>query len=360
MKNWDNEIFINNTRIALDAPTYFIADIAANHDGDLQRAKDLIWLAKEAGADCTKFQHFLAEKIVSDYGFKNLTTHQSHQAVWKKSVFEIYRDYECKRDWTLELVETAKKAEIKFMTTPYDFDILREIDMHVNSYKIGSGDITWHELLQEIAKLNKPVLLASGASNIDEVRAAVNVITRINKKIVLMQCNTNYTASLENFKYINLNVLKTFASEFPKMILGLSDHTLGHSTVLGAVTLGARVIEKHFTDDNSRIGPDHKFAMNPKTWTEMIEKTRELELSLGDGIKRVEDNEKDTVIVQRRCIRLKTNLKKGDLITLENIECLRPAPKDTFLPYQTNEIIGKKIKVDKCAGDSIYKNEIEG
>lgn len=359
MRNWDSEIFINKKKIAIDAPTYFIADIAANHDGDLQRSKDLIWLAKEAGADCAKFQHFLAEKIVSDYGFKHLTTHQSHQSNWKKSVFEIYKDYECKRDWTLELVETAKKAEIEFMTTPYDFDILEEINKHVNSYKIGSGDITWHNFLEEIAKLSKPVLLACGASDMDEVRASVEVITKINKQIVLMQCNTNYTASLENFKYINLNVLKTFAKEFPDMVLGLSDHTLGHSTVLGAVALGARVIEKHFTDDNLRIGPDHKFAMNPKTWAEMVTRTRELELALGDGVKRVEGNEQDTVIVQRRCIRLKSNLKKGDLITLENVESLRPAPADAFLPYQTNEIIGKKIKVDKNAGDAIYKNEIE-
>lgn len=357
--NWDKEIFINKRKIALNAPTYFIADIAANHDGDLSRAKDLIYLAKEAGADCVKFQHFLAEKIVSDFGFKNLTTHQSHQAVWKKSVFEIYKDYECKRDWTLELVETARKAKVEFMTTPYDFEILSEIDKYVNAYKIGSGDITWHEFLEKVAKLNKPVLLACGASDMNEVKKAVEVITKHNKKIVLMQCNTNYTASLENFKYINLNVLKTFAQEFPDMVLGLSDHTLGCATVLGAVTLGARVVEKHFTDDNLRVGPDHKFAMNPKTWAEMVERTRELELALGDGTKRIEGNEKDTVIVQRRCLRLKNDIKKDEIITENNIESLRPAPKDAYLPYEIEKVIGKKIKVDKQAGDTIYIGEIE-
>ena len=357
--SWDKEIFINETRIALDAPIYFIADIAANHDGDLGRAKDLIYLAKEAGADCVKFQHFLAEKIVSDFGFKNLTTHQSHQAAWKKSVFEIYKDYECKRDWTAELVETAKKADVEFMTTPYDFDILSEIDRSVNAYKIGSGDITWHEFLQAIAKLNKPVLLACGASDFSEVKMAVDVITKCNKKIVLMQCNTNYTADLENFKYINLNVLNTFKKEFPEMIFGLSDHTLGCSTVLGAVAFGARVVEKHFTDDNFKIGPDHKFAMNPTTWSEMVERTRELELALGDGVKRVEGNEQDTVIVQRRCLRLKGDLKKGDILKAEDTESLRPAPKNAFLPYEINDIIGKKINVDKQSGDAIYKTEIE-
>ncbi len=357
--NWDKEIFINKTRIALDAPTYFIADIAANHDGDLERAKKLIYLAKEAGADAVKFQHFLAEKIVSDFGFKNLTTHQSHQSDWKKSVFDIYKDYECKRNWTQTLSEIAQKAEIEFMTTPYDFEILSEIDKYVNAYKIGSGDITWHEFIEQVAKLNKPMILASGASDMNDVKNAIEVISKYNKKIVLMQCNTNYTASLDNFKYINLNVLKTFAKEFPDIILGLSDHTLGCSTVLGAVTLGARVIEKHFTDDNSRIGPDHKFAMNPKTWTEMVERTRELELALGDGIKRVERNEQDTVIVQRRCLRLKSKLKAGDIITNKNLESLRPAPKNAYLPYELKNILGKKIKIDKQAGDAIYKEEIE-
>ncbi|HNW25900.1 MAG TPA: N-acetylneuraminate synthase family protein [Candidatus Gastranaerophilaceae bacterium] len=358
--NWDKEIFINKTRIAFDAPVYFIADIAANHDGNLSRAKDLIWLAKESGADCAKFQHFIAEKIVSDFGFKNLKTHQSHQSTWKKSVFKVYKEYECKRDWTSELAETAKKAEIEFMTTPYDFEILSEIDNYVNAYKIGSGDITWHEFLKKIARLNKPVLLACGASDINEVKAAVEVITKINKKIVLMQCNTNYTASLENFKYINLNVLKTFAKEFPNMVLGLSNHTAGCSTVLGAVALGARVIEKHFTDNNSRTGPDHKFAMNPETWKEMVERTRELELALGDGVKRVEENEKDTVIVQRRCLRLKNDLKKGDVISESDIEILRPAPENSFPPYEVEKVTGKKLNSDKKAGDAFYKGEIEG
>lgn len=356
--SWDKEIFINKRKIAPDEPTYFIADIAANHDGDLQRAKDLIYLAKEAGADCAKFQHFLAEKIVSDFGFKNLNTHQGHQSTWEKSVFEVYKQYECKRDWTLELVETAKKAQIEFMTTPYDFEILDEIDKYVNAYKIGSGDITWHKFLQTIAKLNKPTLLACGASDMKEIKKAVDVITKHNSKIVLMQCNTNYTASLENFKYINLNVLKTFAKEFPGMILGLSDHTLGCSTVLGAVALGARVVEKHFTDDNSRSGPDHKFAMNLKTWAQMVERTRELELALGDGVKRVEKNEEDTVIVQRRCLRIKNSLKAGDLITQDNLESLRPAPKGAYLPYEEEKVIGKKIKVDKHAGDAVYLGDI--
>ena len=356
--NYSNEIFINKRRIALNEPTYFIADIAANHDGDLSRAKDLIYLAKEAGADCAKFQHFLPDKIVSDYGFKHLTTGQSHQANWEKSVYEIYEQYHCKREWTNELIKTCKDADIEFMTTPYDFDALNKLDNYVNAYKIGSGDITWIDFIEKIAKLNKPYLIACGASTLDEVKQAVEASIKINPQIVLMQCNTNYTASLENYKYINLNVLKTFSKLYPNMILGLSDHTFGHATVLGAVTLGARVIEKHFTDNNNRKGPDHKFAMNPDTWREMVDRTRELELALGDGIKRVEDNEKDTVIVQRRSIRLQSDKKAGDIITENDIEMLRPAPSNSYFPYEIDDVINQKLKVDKIKGDCIYKGDL--
>lgn len=348
---FDKTIRIGKREISQNSPTYFIADIAANHDGDIKRAKELIYLAKEAGADCAKFQHFLPEKIVSDYGFKNLNSCQSHQSNWKKSVFEIYDDYHCKREWTMELVKTCKENDIEFMTTPYDFEILPEINKHVNAYKVGSGDITWIDFLKEIAKLNKPVLLASGASTLEDVKRAMMAINEYNSKVVLMQCNTNYTGNIENYKYINLNVLNLFKQEFPNAILGLSDHTFGYTCTLGAVALGAKVIEKHFTDDNNREGPDHKFAMNPKTWKEMVTKTRELELALGDGIKRIEENEKNTVVVQRRCARLKISLEAGSTVTEENIEFLRPAPADSIFPYDLKKILGKKLNKDKIKGD---------
>ena len=131
---------------------------------------------------------------------------------------------------------------------------------------------------------------------------------------------------------------------YPDTVLGLSDHTPGHSTVLGAVSLGARMIEKHFTDDNNRDGPDHKFSMNPKSWKEMIERTRELELSLGNGIKDIEENEKSSIIVQRRCIRFKESLVEGTKITPEHLECLRPIPEDGIAPFQLSNVVGKTLK----------------
>ena len=250
---------VQGKKIGTNHPTYFIADIAANHDKDIERAKDLIYLAAEAGADADKFQNFKAETIVSDHGFKSLSSQQSHQAKWKGSVFDVYKSASVNLDWTETLKETCEKAGIPFFTTPYALDLVDYIDSYVPAYKIGSGDITWLEMIQHIASKQKPYFLATGAATADEVHRAVCAALAINSQLAIMQCNTNYTGSLENFKYIQLNVLKTYRAMYPDMVLGLSDHTPGHATVLGAVALGARMIEKHFTDDINREGPDHAF-----------------------------------------------------------------------------------------------------
>lgn len=357
--NYDSYVRINQRCISITSPAYFIADIASNHDGDIERAKNLIWLAKEAGADAVKFQHFQADKIVSDYGFKNLGNKMSHQAAWKKSVYEVYKQYECKHEWTQELVQTALEANIDFFTTPYDYESMERLDYYIPAYKIGSGDITWIDFVSQIAQRGKPVILSTGASSIEDVERAVGAVVRYNRQIALLQCNTNYTGNRDNFKYVNLNVLKTYAIHFPGMLLGLSDHTPGMVSVLGAVALGARLIEKHFTDDNHREGPDHAFAMNPLTWREMVERCRELEYALGDGIKRIEKNEEESIIVQRRCMRLKRNIEAGDTIKGTDLESLRPAPNGSIPPYAIKDVIGKTLKNAKNAGDALYHTDLE-
>lgn len=338
-----SEFTLLKRKIGLDHPTYFIADVAANHDGDLSRAKDLIYMCAEAGADAAKFQHFKAETIVSDYGFKDLGNQQSHQAGWKKSVFEVYKDASLNFDWTKQLMDTCKDAGIDFFTSPYSYELVDAVDEFIPTYKVGSGDITWTGIIERMASKGKPIFLATGASTIQDVVRAVEAVEKHTKDLCLMQCNTNYTASLENFKYISLNVLKTYATMFPDIVLGLSDHTPGHATVLGAVALGARAVEKHFTDDNNREGPDHKFSMNPQSWKEMVDRTRELEQALGSPIKKIEDNEVETVCLQRRSIRAKIDLKVGDKLSAENLEVLRPCPEDGMPPYELENIIGKEI-----------------
>jgi N-acetylneuraminate synthase len=355
----DSQLLIDGKRISGDDPTYFIADIAANHDGDLGRAVELIHMAAEAGADAAKFQHFKADTIVSDYGFKSLGGQQSHQAKWKKSVFEVYADASVDLGWTPTLTKACKDARITFFTSPYAFDLVDAIDPYVPAYKIGSGDITWHAIIAHIASKQKPYILATGASTTDDVARAVEVAVSINPRLALLQCNTNYTASLENFRYIQLNVLRTYREMYPDMVLGLSDHTPGHATVLGAVALGARMVEKHFTDDTKRTGPDHAFSMDPRTWREMIDRTRELENALGNGVKRVEGNERETAVLQRRSIRLKADKAGGSTIGAEDLIVLRPAPNDSLPPYEINNVIGKRLRHAKPGGDYLRWSDIE-
>lgn len=353
LKRICNEIKINNKTISNSHSTYFIADIAANHDGELNRAKDLICLAKEAGADCAKFQHFVADHIVSDYGFSQLGSLETHQSRWDKSVSEIYDQYHTRREWTEELVSFCRSMEIEFMTTPYDLEAIEIFENKINAYKIGSGDITYKELIINAAKRSKPIILATGASDMVETTEAINLILEHNPNVILLQCNTNYTGSLENFKYVNLNVLKNFQKTWPGIITGLSDHTPGHASVLGAIALGGRVIEKHFTDDNSRVGPDHKFALDPRSWREMVDRSRELELALGDGIKRVEQNEVNTIIVQRRALRLTRNMKPGQRVSEEDLIALRPCPRNAISPMFVQDVIGKTLRKDINEGDYI-------
>ena len=354
-----NKMCINGQMIGDGYATYFIADIAANHDGDLSRAIDLIYLAAESGADAAKFQHFSANTIVSDKGFKSLVTKQSHQKNWQKSVYEVYQEASLNVDWNHYLKEACCKAGISFMTSPYSLNLVDEVDQYISAYKIGSGDITWLEIIDYIAKKNKPYILATGASKIEDVQRSVDFALQINPNLALLQCNTNYTASLENFKYIQLNVLKAYQKLYPEIVLGLSDHTLGHSTVLGAVALGASIIEKHFTDDIKREGPDHAFSMDPKSWREMVDRTRELENSLGDHVKKVEDNEKETVVLQRRSIRLKQNLDAGSILNYNDLIMLRPCPHDAIQPYELREIIGKKLTKSMQEGEYLTWTNLE-
>jgi len=332
------------TKLFKNNRTYFIADIAANHDGNLIRAKKLIKLCAKAGADAAKFQHFKAETIVSDAGFKSLGK-IAHQKKWKKSVFETYKKASINPKWNKILKEECKKNNIDYMTAPYDLNYVDEVKNDIVAYKIGSGDITWKKIIKKISKKRKPVIIATGASSLKDVKRAVKTILKFNSiKPVLMQCNTNYNNSKDNLNHLNLNVLNQYKEIFKnKVILGLSDHTQGHVSVLGAVTLGARVVEKHFTDSNKRVGPDHKFSMNPTSWAKMVNDVRILEKTLGDGKKKIEHNEKQSAIVQRRGAWLNRKVKKGQILKDEMIDYLRPCPNNSIDIFEIQKYLGKKF-----------------
>lgn len=319
--------------ITTKSPTYFIADIAANHDGDLNRALQLIELAAEAGADAAKFQHFKAESIVSDVGFTDLGQGLAHQKSWNKKVIDVYRDAELPLNWTEKLKEKCDEVGVDFFSAIYDTDYLRVLSDFMPFFKVGSGDITWAHMLEELAKYKKPIFLATGASTMSEVNQAMSILLSRNINVCLMQCNTNYTGNDQNPNYANLMVLKKYRETYPDIILGLSDHTATTTTTLGAVTLGATVIEKHFTDDRERVGPDHSFSLDYKMWKEMVTAVRELESCLGDGIKKVEKNETESQIVQRRAARVNKNIESGHIINSQDVVFLRPCPPGASTPF---------------------------
>jgi N-acetylneuraminate synthase len=208
-----------------------------------------------------------------------------------------------------------------------------------------------------VGKSGKPVFIATGASDLEDVKRAMDVLMAENARICLMQCNTNYTGSAENFAHIHLNVIETYAQTWPGAVTGLSDHTLGHATTLGAVALGARAIEKHFTDDRNRTGSDHPFSMEPQEWREMIDRTRELEAALGHSRKVVAANEQETMVVQRRCLRAKMALPVGTILKAEQFVPLRPAPTGSVLPFELENISGRTLNRNLEVGQHLASDD---
>ncbi len=352
------EIEVHGQKIGSQHPTYFIADIAANHDGDLKRAVELIRLAKSAGADAAKFQNFRAPKIVSEYGFNSLGEQLSHQAKWKKSVFEVYEDASIPFEWTPTLRDACDEFGIHYFSSPYDYEAIEMLDAYVPAYKAGSSLISWPQATVRMAEFGKPILIATGDSDMADVERVMDMVLPINKQVVLMQCNTNYTAAEGNYDHLHLNVLKTYAAKWPDVILGLSDHTQSPAPVVGAVALGARVIERHFTDDNSREGPDHRFALNPDNWAYMVEEVRILERALGSSEKFVAENERETYIVQRHCLRVARDVKAGEIFTEDMLEVLRPATPGALMAWDIPSVVGKKAASDMPFGKEIRQEDL--
>ena len=322
--------------------TYFIADIGSNHNGSLDQAIRLVQLAAEAGANAVKFQHFEANSILNKRAFDDMPR-TAHQKGWATSVYQTYEKAETPVSWCEILSAEARKAGVEFSTSPYSLNLLSEITEYVDFLKLGSGDITWSEMVRAMAKVQKPLIIATGASNFEEVKAAYNEAWKYNSDLYLLQCNTNYSGDHSNVHYCNLSVIREYLEEFSGACIGLSDHTHNNITVLGAIALGARVIEKHFTDDNNQVGPDHSFALDPRAWKEMILQARDLEKALGSGKKAVEENEHESRVVQRRAMYAIRDIESGDRLSYTDFEALRPCRENSLSPDEVCQAEGSTI-----------------
>lgn len=349
-----SNIEIGDRCLGASDETYVIAEIGSNFDQSFERAKKLIELAADCGADAAKFQAFKAERIVSDYGFDGLKT--GFQADWDKPVYDVYEDAELPREWIPELSAYAAEHGIDFLCTPYDHEAVELLaDVGVPAFKIGSGDITWHRLLEDVASRNVPVILATGASTVGEIDQALDAIESTgNEDVILLQCVTNYPAEFES---ANIRAMSALAETFDVPV-GYSDHTPGSAVPLGAVSRGACVIEKHFTDDKSRDGPDHEFAMNVEEFDRMVTMIRQLNEALGESRKQIYDEENTTVVLQRRCLRTTRAIDAGETIHEDDLTSLRPAPKDALTPPQLDTVVGRTAVGDLSEGEEITWEKI--
>ena len=346
-------ITIGDKKIGAEYPTYFIAEIGGNFDGSIDKAKRLIDAAKESGADCAKFQTFTAETIVSEGGFSKMELHGVHGS-WGRTVTEVFKDVELPLEWHYELVDYCKSVGIDFSTSPYYKEAVDLcVEMKLPFIKIGSGEITWLEMIEYIASKGIPIMLATGDATMSEIDEAVRTIERTgNKNLVLMQCITNYPSKIDS---ANVNVLKTYQRAFD-CLTGYSDHSPGHVVALASVVLGGRVIEKHFTLDKTCKGPDHPHSMEPDEFKFMVDSIREVERAMGSTRKEVVEEESETVYVQRRCLYAKNDLKKGQVITLDDIDVLRPALG--IQPKFKETIIGKTVNKDIPAREPIFWEDL--
>lgn len=333
-------INIGNRYIGRKYSTFIIAEAGVNHNGDIEVAKRLIDVAVETGADAVKFQTFNVDDLVTKNAPK--AKYQQETTDEKESQYKMLKKLELSKEEHLILKEYCQQKNIIFMSTPFDFssvDLLEEIG--IQAFKVGSGDLTNLPLLEYIAQKNKPIILSTGMSNLGEVEEAVNTILDTgNKDLILLHCVSNYPTE---FKDVNLRAIQTLGNAF-KLPVGYSDHTPGIEIPIAAVAMGAKVIEKHFTLDKNMEGPDHKASLNPEELKEMVKSIRNVEKSLGDGIKRCMDSEKDTRKVARRSLVAKRDLKAGEVLTEDNIGIKRPGTG--IKPKYYNKITGHKINKD--------------
>lgn len=323
-----------------DPPCTIIAEAGVNHNGSLERAFRLVDAAAEAGADYVKFQTFKADKVVSSearmarYQAENLGESPG------STQYEMIRKLELSPARHRELQARCRERGIRFLSTPFDAESMELlVELGVDLLKIPSGELTNKPYLEQAAGCGLPVVLSTGMGTLEEVAAALDLLTGggvAKKNITVLHCTTEYPAP---FADVNLRAMNTMAREFGVPV-GYSDHTLGIEVPVAAVALGARIIEKHFTLDRSLPGPDHKASLEPGELARMVEAVRHVEQALGNGVKEPAESEKDNIPVARRSIHLAREIPAGTEIGREHLVMLRPG--DGISPMKVDEVAGRR------------------
>lgn len=316
--------------------TLIIAEAGVNHNGCLKRAKEMVAVAAQAGADVVKFQTFSADALtaanaeLADYQKAN--THHANQ-------LELLKSLELSQDDHYELIECCNQNQIEFLSTAFDIESIRFLEScNLKRLKIPSGEITNLPLLREIARIKKPIILSTGMADLEEIDKAIQALEQAGadrQQITLLQCTTQYPAPDED---ANLRVIPAFKEQF-HVHVGYSDHTLGVDLSIAAVALGAKVIEKHFTLDRNLPGPDHHASLLPDELNRLATGIRRIEKALGNPVKQPSPSEINNKRIARKSLVAKTPIKRGDTFCLDNLTTKRPGTG--ISPMQWDEFIGK-------------------
>lgn len=331
---------------------YIIAEVGHNHQGDINKAIEMVKVAKDCGASAVKFQKRFNKSLYTKKFYNSPYIHTNSYG----DTYGKHRDFlEFDFEQFEKIKKYSKKINIDFLVTPFDFESLLFLEkLNVSSYKIASGDLTNTPLQKEVSKTGKLIFLSTGGGDLQDIKRAVNNIEEINQKLVILHCTASYPAKIED---MNLNIIKVLKKEFNKNIIGLSDHENGIDAGPIAYMLGARVFEKHFTLDRSLKGTDHSFSLEPLGLQKFVRNINRIESLLGSECKKFLDVEKNPIYKMSKSIVANGLIKKGQIITKSDIAF--KSPGGGLPPYRYNQVINKKAKRDYNEDDNIDLNEIE-
>lgn len=334
-KNFKKIFQIGHSTISEDGRVFIIAEAGVNHCGDMNMASKMIEVAAESGADAIKFQSFKADSLI----LKDVEMADYQKAALNstKSQYEMLKELEMTIESTEKLKTLSEKMGLIFLTTPFDEDSLLEIkDLDLDAYKIASTDTTNVNFVKTIAALNKPLIISTGMTYMNEIEILLNEIKEINNKIILLQCTSDYPLDISE---VNMNVIKTYKQKF-NCLVGFSDHTPGNLAGIVAASNGAKLIEKHFTLDKNLDGPDHAASLDPKELKEYIKSIRDVQTIMGSYIKEPTKSEGATRLSLQKSIIAKKDIKKGEIFTNENIVSKRAGGKG-ISAIHINDLLGK-------------------
>jgi len=328
---------------------FIIAEAGVNHNGSIDLAKKLIDVASDSGADAVKFQTFKAENLATKNAKK--ANYQMETTNIKESQFDMLKKFELDVETHKQLISYCNKKSIMFLSSPFDQDSIKLLNnLGLETFKIPSGEIINLPYLRHIGKLNKKIILSTGMANINEIKDALDILIQAGTKknnITVLHANTEYPTPMED---VNLKAMITIGNTF-NVSYGYSDHTLGIEVDIAAVAIGATCIEKHFTLDCNMEGPDHKASLEPNGLKAMVKAIRNIELALGSNIKKPSKSEIPNMQIVRKSIVAKTLIKKGDILSENNLEIKRPG--SGINPMRWDEVVGTKATKDYSEDDLI-------